>query len=155
MSDDDTSTDTTDAGADGGADEVDPQTRIAQLERQNAMERISFETGVPADLLAQAESEDDMLRIATDALLWQASSVPPVPPPPPTAAVPADWVSGGTGVIVATDRMLSQYIGPQTVDALKSMSPTEILSAWRSGHLARIGVGPPQRNGTSPMLRRR
>lgn len=132
--------------------EVDKDARITELERQLAVERASFETGVPAEILAAAATPEDALRIATDALLWQADSAPP--PPPATGAVPVDWANG-VGTLGASDRMNPRYAGPQTREALSRMSPAEILSAWRSGHLSQIGVGAPQANGSTPLTRRR
>lgn len=131
-----------------------PDQRVQQLELQLAAERAANEFDIPATLFADAQTPEDIDRIASAALLWRAQAEPQAPPPPPTGAVDASWANG-TGVIGAADRIGQRYMGPQTRDAVSRMSPAEILSAWRSGALAGIGVGAPQRNGQTPMTRRR
>jgi hypothetical protein len=138
--------------SDDDTGEVDKDARITELERQLAVERASFQTGVPAEILSAAATPEDALRLATDALLWRAETAPP--PPPQTAAVSADMVTAGTGVIGAADRILPRYQQVQTRDAVSRMTPAEILSAWRAGHLSQIGVGAPTTNGSTPLTRR-
>jgi hypothetical protein len=134
-----------------------PDPRVQQLELQLAAERVANEFGIPAALFDDAQTTEDVDRIASAALLWRAQAEPQAPPLPPTAAVLASEVTGSTGVIGAADRaaMNPRYAGPQTRDQLSRMSPGEIMAAYRSGALSSLGVGPPQRNGGTPMTRRR
>jgi hypothetical protein len=140
------------------AAQPDPLVRELQ-ERllQEHRERLAGEFGLPVELLSGAATPEDVDRICSEALLWQAQAEPQAPPPPPTAAVLASEVTGSTGVISAADRaaMNPRYAGPQTRDQLSRMSPGEIMAAYRSGALSSLGVGPPQRNGATPMTRRR
>lgn len=141
-----------DTDADQAAGEVDKDARISKLERQLAIERASFETGVPAEILSAAATPDDALRLATDALLWRAETAPP-PPPPQTGAVSVDFANG-VGTIGATDRILPRYMPIQTRDAVSRMTPAEVLSAWRAGYLTSLGVGAPKPCGSTPLTRR-
>jgi hypothetical protein len=129
--------------------------RVQQLELQLAAERVANEFDIPATLFADAQTPEDIDRIASAALLWRAQAEPQAPPPPQTGAVDASWANG-TGVIGAADRaaMNPRFQGVHTRDSLSRMSPAEILSAWRAGHLTQIGVGAPTRNGSTPLTRR-
>lgn len=145
-----------DAGPSAGQPpERDEADEIVAARTQLAIGQVSFETGVPTELLSTAETAEDAMRLATDALLWQADSQPAAPPPPATAAVSASEVSSGTGVLGPTERMLSQYQQVRTRDALSRMSPAEVLHHWRSGNLAGLGVSAPNTPaGQTPMTRR-
>jgi hypothetical protein len=133
-----------------------PDRRVRELELQLAAERVANEFGIPAELFAGADTPEEIDRVASEALLWRAGAEPPAPPPPATGAVDASWANG-TGVIGAADRaaMNPRYTQVQTRDQLSRMSPAEVLAAWKSGALAGIGVGAPQRSGQTPMTRRR
>jgi hypothetical protein len=133
------------------ADRPDP--RVQQLELQVAAERTANEFGIPAALFADAQTSEDIDRIASAALLWRAQAEPQAPPPPATGAVDASWANG-TGVIGAADRILARYQQVQTRDSLSRMSAAEILSAWRAGHLTQIGVGAPTGHRPTPLTRR-
>ncbi len=129
-----------------------PDPRVQQLELQLAVERTANEFDIPAALFADAETPEDIDRIASAALLWRAQAEPQSPPPP-TGAVDASWANG-TGVIGAADRILPRYQQVQTRDAVSRMTPAEILSAWRAGHLSQIGVGAPTAKRSTPLTRR-
>ncbi|OBJ38800.1 hypothetical protein A5621_13060 [Mycobacterium colombiense] len=126
---------------------------MQQLELQLAAERVANQFGIPAVLFADAQTTDDVDRIASAALLWRAQAEPQAPPPPPTGAVDASWANG-TGVIGAADRIGQRYRQIQTRDQLSRMSPAEVLAAWKAGALSGIGVGAPQPNGPTPLTRR-
>jgi hypothetical protein len=130
-----------------------PDPRVQQLELQLAAERAANKFDIPTALFADAQTPEDIDRIASAALLWRAQAEPQAPPPPPTGAVDASWANG-TGVIGAADRILPRYQQVQTRDAVSRMTPAEILSAWRAGHLSQIGVGAPTRNGSTALTRR-
>jgi hypothetical protein len=130
---------------------------VSELELQLAAERVANEFDIPAALFADAQTTEDVDRIASAALLWRAQAEPQAPPPPPTGAVLASEVTGGTGVLTAGDRaaLNPRYTQVQTRDQLSRMSPAEVLAAWKSGALSGIGIGAPQSNGQAPMNRRR
>jgi hypothetical protein len=130
-----------------------PDPRVRELELQLAAERVANEFDIPAAIFADAQTTEDVDRIASAALLWRAQAEPQAPPPPPTGAVDASWANG-TGVIGAADRIGQRYMGPQTRDQLSRMSPAEIMAAYRSGALASLGVGAPTANGSTPLTRR-
>jgi hypothetical protein len=135
----------------------DPQTpqqdpRVRELELQLAAERIANEFGIPAELFADAQKPEDIERITSEALLWRAETATP-PPQPQTGAVSVSFASG-VGVLGAVDRLNPRYQQVQTRDAVSRMTPAEILSAWRAGHLSQIGVGAPTANGSTPLTRR-
>jgi hypothetical protein len=127
---------------------------VQQLRLQLAAERTANEFDIPAALFADAQTPEDIDRIASAALLWRAETEPQAPPPPPTGAVDAMWANGA-GVIGAADRILARYQQVQTRDSLSRMSAAEILSAWRAGHLTQIGVSAPTGHGSTPLTRRR
>jgi hypothetical protein len=132
-----------------------PDPRVQQLELQLAAERTANEFDIPAALFADAQTPEDIDRIASAALLWRAQAEPQAPPPPLTGAVDASWANG-TGVIGTADRTLSRYQQIATHDALRSMTPHEILAHARAGNLTSLGVGALKRSGSStPMTRRR
>jgi hypothetical protein len=130
-----------------------PDPRVRELELQLAAERVANEFDIPAALFADAQTTEDVDRIASAALLWRAQAEPKAPPPPPTGAVDASWANG-TGVIGAADRMLPRYQQVATHDALRSMTPQEIMAHARAGNLVSIGVGVPKSSGLTPMTRR-
>jgi hypothetical protein len=131
-----------------------PDPRVQQLELQLAAERAAHEFGVPVEMLSGATSPEDIDRICSEALLWRAQAEPQAPPPPPTGAVDASWANG-TGVIGAADRTVSRYRQIATHDALRSMTPQEILAHARAGNLTSLGVGALKRSGSSTPLTRR
>jgi hypothetical protein len=95
-----------------------PDPRVQQLELQLAAERTANEFDIPAALFADAQTPEDIDRIASAALLWRAETEPQAPPPPPTGAVDAMWANG-TGVIGAADRILARYQQVQTRDSCR------------------------------------
>jgi hypothetical protein len=130
---------------------------VQQLELQLAAERTANEFDIPAALFADAQTPEDIDCIASAALLWRAQAEPQAPQPPATGAVDASWANG-TGVIGAADRaaMNPRYQQIATADALKSMTPQQILAAARAGHLTSLGVGVLKPSGsTTPMTKRR
>jgi hypothetical protein len=131
-----------------------PNPRVQQLELQLATERTANEFDIPAALFADAQTPEDIDRIASAALLWRAQTEPQAPPPPATGAVDASWANG-TGVIGAADRTVSRYRQIATHDALRSMTPQEILAHARAGNLTSLGVGALKRSGSSTPLTRR
>jgi hypothetical protein len=80
----------------------DPQARVQELEIQLAAERAAHEFDVPAVLLAGAQSAEDIDRLTSEALLWQAETAPP-PPPPRTAAVSVSESMGLVTSALATE----------------------------------------------------
>jgi hypothetical protein len=132
----------------------DPQAQIAAARLEAHRARVSAETGIPEDMLTGATTPEQVDEIAGSALGWLMQAEPPAPPPPKTGAVPVDWANS-VGVLGAGDRIDPRHRGPQTADALKAMTPQEIMEAARAGHLVNLGIGVPKSSGTSPMLRRR
>jgi hypothetical protein len=81
-------------------------------------------TGVPAELLGKATTEDDALALAQRLLEWKGP--PPQPQPPSEPFYP-----------------VTQY----RRDDLRYMTPDELAQAYREGRLAQIGApAPPPTN---------
>lgn len=124
-------------------DDDNKDAQIAALNRQIAIEGTVHETGVPAELLANATDADDMARIAAEALAWRAAAAPSRPP---TAAVPVSTVTSADRIAMAAGQVTTR-------DQLAQVSPAERMRAWREGRLTQIGVGQPPPRST-PMDRR-
>jgi len=108
---------------------ADKERRIAELDREIAINRISRETGVPLDLLGRGRTAEEIEQIAADAIAWRAAAPPA--PTPTTSAVPTSRVG---------------QIGRNT---LPYLSPADTRAVWRQGRLEDIGAPapPPHRNG--------
>jgi hypothetical protein len=97
--------------------------------------RVERTTGVPAGLLGQGKTEDDMRQIAADALSWKGEAAQGIPPTPQTSAVPST-PNYPTGQI--------------SREVLASLSPEQQMQAIRQGRCIGIGVGVPQDSIGSP-----
>jgi hypothetical protein len=99
-----------------------------KLQAEVARLRVERETGVPAELLAKATTEDSARALADRLLSWKGETSPAAPPP--TAPVPAYGVS---------------QIGR---DSLGYLSAEQVVQAHREGRLADIGAPAPPRRRT-------
>jgi hypothetical protein len=92
--------------------------------------RVERETGVPAPLLAQGRTIEEMQQIAADALQWKGSGGSTPARTTPTAAVyPAGTVNG-----------VSQI----SKESLKYLTPQQINQVYAENRLAGIGAPRPE-----------
>ena len=102
-------------------DTSDLQAERDRLQAECMALRVERSTGVPASLLGQGRTEEEMQAIAESALAWKSESRPTPTPTAPTYPV-----------------------GQISRDSLAYLSPAQILQAQREGRLVHLGVGLPQ-----------
>jgi hypothetical protein len=100
-----------------------------RLQAEDARLRVERDTGVPAELLSQATTEESARELAASLLAWKG------PPPQPQ------------------QQQSSEPFYPVTQyrrDDLQYLSADEISQAYREGRLTQIGAPAPQRNSGRP-----
>lgn len=100
-----------------------------RLQAEVARLRVERETGVPAELLMKATTEDSARALADRLLSWKAETAPA---PPPTATEPFYPVS---------------QVGR---DALGYLTPEQVSQCYREGRLTQIGAPAPQPHNGRP-----
>jgi hypothetical protein len=100
-----------------------------KLQAEVARLRVERDTGVPANLLTPATTEDSARVLAESLLAWKGNTRAAAPPPIP--AFPAYSVS---------------QVSRQ---ALRHLSPEQVTAVYHQGRLEGIGAPapPPRRNG--------
>ena len=107
-------------------DTIDNRELAAERDRLTAEVsrlQVSRDTGVPAELLSPAATEDSARALAESLLAWKGEAAPAAPPSEPFYPV-------------------TQY----RRDDLQYMTADELAQAYREGRLAQIGASPPLRN---------
>ena len=101
----------------------------ARLQAEVMALRVERDTGVPATLLGQGATEEDMRQIAGDALAWKGEAAPSVSHKPQTGTTTPNYP-----------------VGQISREMLAQLSPEQQMMAVRQGRCIGIGVGVPQDN---------